>query len=533
MPNPEQPKYKISVYLIKKEYGSFEDVIDSVKVTDHYTLKEEFNINGIVYTGHNDSNQPDWNILLQQGANNMPNLYNQSTRAILLVKRENRIFAFTFGHGKHLMLPESYERGFGLRVVLNNANPEKLKSLDASIIDDLIIQSRTQASKSTEIQSFDVDNYRDFLRSVTAEAIDKDRYGEILSGRDSFHYNGYFNFHDLSQLCSRLLADYNSNKYQKTPFYWIDYIKNITDPQTVQKLDGKLVDGIMDSDKTIHLAPPYILNYEENYTYSYTENGQKFQDLNMKDLINNKFNFLNNLDADKLKRHKIFCWTHGDSYPQESWSIYQCCVAEIEFDNKTYILTFGQWFEVDNGFEESITDYIKKIPNSKLPLDSFDPEKGDVNEESYNKRMGEEDYFICLDRKNIQIDNSKIEVCDLLSKEGELIHVKPWSSSSTLSHLFSQGRISADLLSSNYDAREKTINKINQIDSEYSNLIKKDNFITNNYKVVFAIIYKENKPIEERLPFFSKLNFMHTHKQLINMQFNVEKIHIRKLSTDS
>lgn len=41
---------------------------------------------------------------------------------------------------------------------------------------------------------------------------------------------------------------------------------------------------------------------------------------------------------------------------------------------------------------------------------------------------------------------SSIEVCDVLSKNGELIHVKRHNGSATLSHLFNQGLVSGELI---------------------------------------------------------------------------------------
>lgn len=54
--------------------------------------------------------------------------------------------------------------------------------------------------------------------------------------------------------------------------------------------------------------------------------------------------------------------------------------------------------------------------------------------------------MINLDRNNIYYDGSAIEFCDILISNNELIHVKKWYNSSTLSDLFSQGRISGELL---------------------------------------------------------------------------------------
>jgi uncharacterized protein (TIGR04141 family) len=53
-----------------------------------------------------------------------------------------------------------------------------------------------------------------------------------------------------------------------------------------------------------------------------------------------------------------------------------------------------------------------------------------------------------------------IEICDLLSEEGRFIHVKRKLSSSSLSHLFAQGYVSAELLQENSEYRLESLSTI-------------------------------------------------------------------------
>ena len=81
----------------------------------------------------------------------------------------------------------------------------------------------------------------------------------------------------------------------------------------------------------------------------------------------------------------------------------------------------------------------------------------DEDEEKYNKRAAQEcDSLACMDRKLIAHGggSSKIEFCDLYDA-GLLIHVKRYSGSSGLSHLFEQGIVSAVAFLSDADFRAK------------------------------------------------------------------------------
>src|SRR5699024_9615124 len=155
-------------------------------------INQKYGLNGKLFIGHNNEIEPDWFKQIKTGINSSNVITNQSTRAVLLLKRKNRFIAFTFGHGKHMIKIDAYERGFGLKMVLNNCEVEKLKSIDAATVDTVTVQARTQTSKSSTLPTFNIDNYRDFLQAIKAEAKDYDRYGKILSGRDGFNFTSTF-----------------------------------------------------------------------------------------------------------------------------------------------------------------------------------------------------------------------------------------------------------------------------------------------------------------------------------------------------
>jgi len=185
-----------------------------------------------------------------------------------------------------------------------------------------------------------------------------------------------------------------------------------------------------------------------------------------------------------------------------SWSLYNCINIEFNIDNKTFIKHSGSWFEVDNNYVEKVNKFISNIPNSEVVLPPFLEEY--TTQECYNKIVAEigED-IVCMDRKFVYIENSKFEFCDLLSKDKYIIHVKPWTRSATISHLFSQGRVSADIVFSDESITQQINDSIKEAGGMEAYFINQND---NNlqYKIVFAIIYEWNKTMAERLPFFSK-----------------------------
>ena len=70
-----------------------------------------------------------------------------------------------------------------------------------------------------------------------------------------------------------------------------------------------------------------------------------------------------------------------------------------------------------------------------------------------------------MDRKTVYHDGygSQVELCDALVMDGAFIHVKQYGGSSSLSHLFAQERVSAQLIKSDDVFRRKAQDKIGSV----------------------------------------------------------------------
>ncbi|MEA2231579.1 MAG: hypothetical protein QOD83_1395 [Solirubrobacteraceae bacterium] len=117
----------------------------------------------------------------------LDDLFNASTSAALLVEADERLFALTFGHGRHLLEPEAIEQDFGLKVVLNTVEPTQLKSVDARTIDELTVHTRRDVSRDSSFSAFGLDPTRDLLRAPNAKlvhagvksGVSRDRYRKL------------------------------------------------------------------------------------------------------------------------------------------------------------------------------------------------------------------------------------------------------------------------------------------------------------------------------------------------------------------
>ncbi|HUT60594.1 MAG TPA: DUF6119 family protein, partial [Phycisphaerae bacterium] len=144
---PVQP---LRIFLIKQIYRSDEDILKFGEIEASFPLAKALSFSGALHVRRQHDAEPKWVEFVRphvhvQGA--LKGLYNAGTAAVLLINAANRKFAVTVGYGRNLLIPESWERDFGLKVVLNTVDPASLRSIDCRNFDELTLQTRKQASR--------------------------------------------------------------------------------------------------------------------------------------------------------------------------------------------------------------------------------------------------------------------------------------------------------------------------------------------------------------------------------------------------
>ena len=116
-------------------------------------------------------------------------------------------------------------------------------------------------------------------------------------------------------------------------------------------------------------------------------------------------------------------------------------------------------------------------------------------------------------------------MCDVLTTERQLLHVKKYAGSQPLSHLFNQGLVSSQLLLREQSFRKGAKAKIKQAMgddkdklSQFTSLFNTTNFRPRDWTVTFGILGR-NKPT---LPFFSKVALKHVAEELRDRRYTVQ-----------
>ena len=467
---------------------------------------------------------PSWASFIQSGIKaQLPKMVNSTNSAVLIVDAENRRFAFTFGFGRNLLNHDCYERDFGLKVALNTIDPENLRSVDVRTFEELTLHTRRQASRGSSLDTFGLNVTQDLMRSVTGKPRDA-AIARVIAGSDGLAIAVEIDFSELGDKCAALLKAYGSQEYKKR-FEFIDFLRSERDPKVVEKLNSQLVAKLNKGDLTgIHCGPPEPIDWEnfDGFTYGAGKTTPDYSDIDIEEWLSSR-DHSDPVSIEVLKSTRVGVRSGGSEIPQLKWSLYSCLVFENLSGIELYVLSGGDWFQIASSFVSRVDANIKDLvaDSPKLPQAKKNEKEG-----VYNTRAATEKAFVLMDRKFSRIDGSSIEFCDLFTPDSAIVHVKPYKSSATLSHLFSQAVVSADSFVDDNDFRKQAKAHIAKVDAKIAGLKPDVRPQSDHFKIVYAIIAKNNGTWPLSLPFFSRLNLMNAADHLRRRNFSVSLVRI-------
>ena len=447
-----------------------------------------------------------------------------SVAGVLFLLIGGRGFAITFGTaGRFLLQDDVWEERFGLLTALKCVDPKSLRSVDVQSLDAIQSQSRIQSGQEASSEEFGLNVEQDLLKAIVGAPMDH-ALGVRMAGGDGLTVNVRAGLEDLPPLLRAYLSKHEEPLVPGV-HDWVNNIAPVKSSGLISSLESeiekKLAAGNSDG---VWLAIPEIIDWG-------TVDGFMFS--GDKATIRPDITFAGFVESLKgkaptlqLMRDRSVQAVNSDGEPHgRKWKVFRCLYAEIDHQGEKYILNDGKWYAVAMEFVSRTRSDYAKIPYSSLAVP---PYRGG-GEGAYNKEAAESNQrqFLLLDANPILHGGGqgKVEVCDLLSADRELIHIKHYSKSSVLSHLFAQGYVSAQLILTDEDFRQKVRDKLAPPFNEMFDRANPP--AAGTFKVVFGII-SEAQGQELRLPFFSQVNLNNTVRVLRGYGFKVEllKIHV-------
>ncbi len=481
-----------------------------------------------IASGSSGGNTPKWASFLNLPPADQAKLQNLSAYAVIFLEIEKRWFVASFGGGFQRLDSAAIEQDFGLRVVVNIVDHKKLRSTDLRTPNDNTTTTRTQVSRQSSQEVFEIDHERDLIRGIEGTPSNKG-FATRVVGSDALTLWRPAEISDLPAICKEALELYAKKTYQNH-FSWIDHIRHERDIAVITQLDELLVDGLNQAiagscPESLHLAWPTIYDPSNAPCVHYAgfRSRRTFPDLDIRNYIDElSERKIFTLTSDDLKSHTVIQTDDDGRKTGDQYHLHECCVYEVAHANERYVLSSGRWYKVAQAFAIEVADFFKKAPK----ITSLPPAQGGETEPAYNERLkNEKANWVCFDTHEIKPSDatSDIEPCDFWDPTNcYFIHIKNETTSSKLSHLFNQGSVSARVFKTDAGFRQRLKDKARELagNTLADTLPSEPSIDPSKFTILFAVMRETaSKVTQPMLPFFSLVTFRQAAKQIEALGF--------------
>lgn len=501
-----------------------EDLIPDSSSVAVYPLQIGEDMPANLYVQRSAEKAPEWAELFASHVDRSVFGKNRSTGAVLLAKIDGGYFALTFGTGRFLIDTDQCEDRFGLKVTLNCIGENTVRSIEKHSLDALLRHTHEQASRDATPREFGFDVEQDLLRAVTGKPTDTSSFGQRMSGADSLHITLPFRLAELPDLLDSLHSKFIDTTY-RTKYPWIDQIAEIRNPALEATLDDLLIRGLAAGNlDRVWMAVPQVILWTEvrGFRFPTRKRSPEYEDIHVEHFLKTP-GYTKEENAAALKQRRVIAIDH-DGKERYQWSAFKCTYAELEHEDRSYVLTGGKWYEVESDFVKETNRAFDRVPNCEIVFPAF----RDGSEAAYLERVCAEDgkRFALMDQKDIFIakGQSPVEFCDLFTVDGDMVHVKRYGQSSVLSHLFAQGLVSGECFRGDKNFRA-LVNGL--LPKSHRLTCVNDGPKPGQFRVVYAVVSDREGGLQ--VPFFSRLNLKNAARRLEMYGFRVAKA---KISVD-
>lgn len=354
---------RITIYMIKEDIN-YDEILKDYAYKN--VLRED--ANSITYYYPTRQNKPEWLISYFNETQDVE-ISNSNAKVIslhrLMIDGYEKIFAIPFGNGKSLLNDDVIEEQFGIKILLNSVPKDGFRQLSIANYGGDHRTKNEQTPKKTDISEFGFDIYSDFLRKASAKSEEELFNKNIITGGDLFSASVPVTINNVNEFLVSCYQRYNSNKYKEN-FSWLDNIKEVKEKTLKQLLNDELLKVINEkSFDKIWAAVPEVIAWEDVLDFRFNISKPGYDDIEIENIVNLfKDGIIPSIDT--LKNRKIFAMSIDGNEPIYDWKIYNCLIAELEYDGNAYCLNFGKWYKVDKDFVSSTNAYYNSIGISTM-----------------------------------------------------------------------------------------------------------------------------------------------------------------------
>ncbi len=465
---------------------------------------------------------------------------------VLLLGVDGTAYALSYGNGYRLIPDELKDQRFGLSFLIRRLDGDQVKDLVRRRANACGRIDSTVVAAGAPVWMLGVAENVEIIRRIGGRAKDlkvtfssaDDRAVNVEGSvglRMRFGVKPDALVGDIRE-CARVCREEEPDPALE----FIEYVQPVTDADTKAVLDDELekllaTTGTDACERLIPVVPTSVLqHFGQAHTFT-IKIGHGRADLSpslqLEDIIRRTRVQRDGERVRTLRRGQVSL--NGDEAGKEvlaSANADKWLEANVSVDARRFFLMDGDWFEIGADYARASRDAISRLfpatPAISLPPWSLPERRTEYDYNCYVAARSRGQY-LCLDKNRAVRDplgaRSPLEICDLLGPGNELIHVKRAKGSAPLSHLFSQGLISAQsLVAGPPTVLERFVSTVAALPH---GRIVPANFKPT--KVVFAILLPKGKPLTPDTLFpFSQATLAHAARILGTYGIDVEVVGI-------
>lgn len=379
------------------------------------------------------------------------------------------VVVWSFGSAWGLLDPEKTEPRFGLRVGLNallsvaappaSSTRVGVRGLQSAVRADVVRQSTLltgRPASPSSIERLDQTSDGAKLAELTTH---HPTFRRVAAGRALRFEAPVTDERDLFRFARQAVRLHRRDDYQKSAEYqWIDNTVPVADRTTIDRvLDAVWAASSTGSDDVdVIWAPPDPDTGLHPETVRFPlERDVGRTTLTWERVKQRLAKTAGTAGRDLLRLN--LRWFVGTE-PTQSSELWEHLVTQIEVDGTTYVVSDGTVWQASPEYLEKMNDDLTarvKVNPANLPRWQM----GD-DEDTYNKRAAAKGHVL-LDKTFLQKKGeTKLELGDLLSADGRLMHVKRKTRASVMSHVTTQATAAVQLVRNDADARKLAVDLV-------------------------------------------------------------------------
>ena len=506
---------------------------------ENYDINLE-NIPCIIYRRQGNYKKPDWVEKLKKTvgidiSDKLHNTLSQGASILIPINKneKNYMFIINYATGHFSIKRSAINKYFGIYIahkelVDGKATIKRGKSREISTNP---INKDRMFGKSVDDENFNIvleDN--EVVREVTAYSVDKQYfYHGMVGNYSSLNVTLNFNLDETEECISLEMLKDSLCKL-------IDIYDSITEDDKKKLFKGLAPVEITEEMKDI-ITEKLSTNLHDFFFF------EPETDINLAQIDHFKINGIEYSEFDitkyaegqvltyqKLENENVIILDDNGN-ELKKWNLLDCLYGEFEVNEKVYFISHGELFDINKDKYEDINENVNSIFDNSfaLSIDGIDRANQQIQEDLdsrvkkikreffYNKELSRElsaELFDTAD-KHIVVYDTQMEVCDVFIPENKVfIHSKIRRGPDSLSHLFTQGIVSADAYAK---TTKRYVNAVNLKISDENKHIDED---WNGSTIHYIIL--TNSKVEKKLPFFAKMHLNNIINDLHSKNFKVK-----------